>query len=83
MPMSKDQKWTVGTGIAVVIAVLVIVASFQPHLPASQKAASADSTPGTNAAPAVSPTPAASPIAADPTISLTPIIISTPAPMEK
>ena len=55
MPMSKDQKWT-GTGIAVVAAVLVIVAAFQPHIAASPKAASAASTPGPNGTPAVLPT---------------------------
>jgi Na+-transporting methylmalonyl-CoA/oxaloacetate decarboxylase gamma subunit len=79
MPLSKDQKWTVGTGIAVVLAVLVIVIIFQPHMPAVP-GASAVNTPVVNATPPASPAPAASPMTAEPTLSATPLIISTPAP---
>jgi hypothetical protein len=82
MPLNKDQKWTVGTGIAVVLSVLVIVIIFRPRMPAGPEA-SAAGTSVVNATPSVSPTAAASPVAADPTISTTPIVISTAVPMEK
>lgn|GEM_PF-2240874 len=82
MPLSKDQKWTVGTGIAVVLAVSVINIAFRPHLPANPPAA-AVSIPAANTNPSASPTAATSPITADPTMSTTPLIISTAVPMEK
>jgi hypothetical protein len=76
MPLSKDQKWTVGTGIAVVLAVLVIVIIFQPHIP-DNSGASAAATPTASAAPSVSPTAAASPVTVEPTPTS---LYSTPAP---
>jgi hypothetical protein len=79
MPLNKDQKWTVGTGIAVVLAITVINIALRPHLPANPPASTV-STPVANTTPSSSPTAAASPIAADPTMSTTPIIISTAVP---
>jgi hypothetical protein len=82
MPLNKDQKFTVGTGIAVVLAVFVIVLVLRPHEPASPNPSAAGAG-VTDATPAVTPTEEASPVAAEPTMSLTPVIISTDVPLGK
>ncbi len=79
--MSTDSKWTVVTGITVVLAVFLIVIAFRPGAPASPSA-SPVITPGTTT-PQVSPAATASTMTADPTLSATPLIISTAAPMTK